>query len=81
MKKAKKIVKRIEYVIPVGNGWAVKGSINGKYIIITDNKKEAVSVARDIAKRNESDLIIYGKDGSIISNNSYTSKRKPGVKA
>jgi len=76
MKKAKKIVKKAQYVIPVGNGWAVKASINGKFIIITDNKRDAVSVARDIAKRNESDLIIYGKDGSIISTNSYTVKRK-----
>jgi hypothetical protein len=80
MKKSKKTVKKMAFVIPIGNGWAVKASINGKYIVITDNKKDAVSVARDIAKSNESDLIIYGKNGSIISTNSYTGKRKPMVK-
>jgi len=66
--------KKIQYVIPVGNGWVVKASDSIKFLLITDNKREAVSVAKDIAKRNESDLIIYGKDGKITANNSYSKK-------
>lgn len=81
MLKDKKTAKKIQYVIPVGNGWAVKSAGNTKFTIITDNKKDAVSFATQIAKRNETDLVIYGKDGKILTSNSYAKKGRPTAKA
>jgi hypothetical protein len=80
MGKARNTAKKIQYVIPVGNGWAVKAAGSIKFTIITDSKKEAVSVAKDIAKRDESALIIYGKDGRILLSNSYSKKGKAVAK-
>ena len=79
MKKLKKPEKKIGLVIPIGNGWAVKTSISGKLLLVSDNKREAVSIARDIAKWHESKLVIYGKDGNITTT-SYVGKRKAGAK-
>jgi hypothetical protein len=31
MKKVKKNARKIEYVIPIGNGWAVKNSLRDRY--------------------------------------------------
>ena len=81
MSKAKKTAKKIQYVIPIGNGWAVKASDSVKFLLITDSKREAVAIAKDIAKRNESDLIVYGKKGEITTNSSYSKKGRAAAKA
>ena len=80
MKKSKKVEKKVGLVFPIGNGWIVKTSIKGKLLVVTDTKKDAVSIARDIAKRYESKLIVYGKNGSIATT-SYAGKRKAVAKA
>lgn len=72
---AKKTLKSVsnsaEHVIPLGNGWVVKNSAAQKFTVITDNKREAITIAREIAKSKGHELIIHGKDGSIISRKSY----------
>jgi hypothetical protein len=70
----KKIIKKNQFVIPIGNGWAIKGEGNKQFTLITDNKREAVSIATDIAKRNESTLIIYNKNGEIVRSKNYSKK-------
>ncbi|MEO8146718.1 MAG: DUF2188 domain-containing protein [Bacteroidia bacterium] len=57
--------KKNQHVIPLGNGWAVKKEGSNRFTIITETKKEAVQVARGIAKHNHSELVIHGKDGRI----------------
>lgn len=70
-KKRTATIKQIEYVLPLGNGWVVKNSAAAKFLVITDNKKEAVSIARNIAKRKHTELIVYNKDGKIHERISY----------
>jgi hypothetical protein len=60
-----------EHVIPLGNGWMVKNSASEKFTVITDNKQEAITIARQIAKSKGGELVIHGKDGSILSRKSY----------
>lgn len=52
-------------------GWQVKGEGNNKATKVTETKKEAIDIARQIAKNQESELIIHGKDGKIQSKDSY----------
>ncbi|MBZ4662808.1 MAG: hypothetical protein JG776_490 [Caloramator sp.] len=52
-------------------GWQVKGEGNNKSTKVTETKKEAIDIARQIAKNQESELIIHGKDGKIQSKDSY----------
>ena len=57
--------KRNQHVVPLGNGWAVKGEGNDRFTVITETKRDALSVAKKIAKSSNSELVIHGKDGRI----------------
>lgn len=46
-------------------GWQVKGAGNQKATARTDTQREAIQIARDIARNQESELIIHGTDGKI----------------
>ena len=81
MKKAKKAEKKAGYVIPLGRGWVVKTTISGKLFVVTDNKRDAVSIARGIAKRYASELIIYDKEGRVATTTSYAGKKRIVAKA
>lgn len=65
------MAKRNQHVVPLGNGWAVKGEGNSKYTAITEKKGDATSIARDIAKNNKSEIVIHGRDGRIQDKDSY----------
>ena len=56
-----------QHVVPNknGKGWSVKGEGNSKSTKITETKKEAEKIAREISKNQDSEIIIHGKDGKI----------------
>jgi hypothetical protein len=58
-------------VLPIGNGWVVKNSAAAKFLIITDNKREAISIARKVAKLRHIELIVYNKNGTIQEKVNY----------
>ena len=62
----------IQYVLPLGgNGWVVKNSKAAKFTVITDSKREAISIARSIAKTRHIQLEVHGRDGRIEKRESY----------
>ncbi|MEJ7830871.1 MAG: DUF2188 domain-containing protein [Segetibacter sp.] len=71
------MAKKNQHVIPLGNGWAVKGEGSKKFTVITETQKDAITVAREIAKNNKSELVIYGKDGKIRDKDSYGNDPNP----
>ena len=72
------MAKRNQHVIPLGNGWAVKKEGSTRFTVITDNERDAVKVAREIAKSHRSELIVHGRDGKIKEKNSYESHTQEG---
>lgn len=61
-----------EYVIPLGGtGWVVKNSHAKKFTVISDSKREAVKIARSLAKQHHRKLVIFARDGSIQQQFSY----------
>jgi hypothetical protein len=64
-------------VVPLGNGWAVKGEGATRATVITAKQSDAISVARDIARNNSSELIVHGRDGKIRERNSYGNDPNP----
>ncbi len=52
-------------------GWQVKGEGNQKATKVTDTKAEAVSIARGIAKNQNSELVIHNKNGQIGNKDSH----------
>ena len=62
----------IQYVLPLGgNGWVVKNSKATKFTVITDSKREAISIARNIAKNKQIELEVHGRDGRIEIRENY----------
>lgn len=71
MKKIK-ANEAIEYVLPLGgNGWVVKNSKATKFTVITDSKREAVSIARNIAKQKQIELVVHGRNGQVEIRENY----------
>lgn len=60
-----------QHVVPHGKDWAVKGEGNEKYTKIVPTQKEAIDAAREIAKNQQSELVIHKKDGTIRDKDSY----------
>lgn len=66
-----------QHVVPLGNGWAVKKEGSQRFTIITETKKDAITVAKQLAKSNKSELVIHGKDGKIKDRDSYGKDHNP----
>lgn len=65
----------IQFVFPVGNAWVVKSSKAAKFTLITISRREAVAVARTLAKNKGEILKVYGKDGRISERKKYSSTK------
>ncbi|MEP7107357.1 MAG: DUF2188 domain-containing protein [Ferruginibacter sp.] len=66
-----------EEIIPVKTWLASEQLTRGididaaRATVITTKQSDAISVARDIARNNSSELIVHGRDGKIRERNSY----------
>ncbi len=60
-----------QHVIPHQEGWAVKGAGNQRATSVHDTQKQAVDAARDIARKQQSELVIHRQDGRIRDKDSY----------
>lgn len=60
-----------QFVIPHEKGWAVKGAGNKKATKIHKTQKEAIKHAKKIAKNQESEVVIKGRNNKIRQKNSY----------
>lgn len=61
-----------QHVTPRADGlWQVKGAGNDKATKVTETQKEAIEIARDIARNQQSELVIHGKNGRIRAKDSY----------
>lgn len=61
-----------QHVTPHPNGgWQVKGAGNKKATVIVNTQSKARTIARDLAIKNQSELVVHGKNGRIREKNSY----------
>lgn len=60
-----------QHVVPHGSDWAVKGAGNQKASSVHSTQAEAISQAREIAKNQESEMFIHGRNGQIRERNTY----------
>lgn len=66
-----------QHIVPHGINWAVKGAGNSKATSIHSSQAEAIRHGREIARHQESELVIHGKNGQIREKNSYGSDPYP----
>ncbi|AZG17164.1 DUF2188 domain-containing protein [Cupriavidus pauculus] len=59
------------HVVPAPEGWAVEEAKTpaGRKLFAT--QEDAIEAAMEIARRNQSELFIHGRDGQIRSRNSF----------
>lgn len=60
-----------QHVTKHENGWQVIGAGNNKATAITNTQAEAIEIAKQIAKNQQSEVLIHGLDGKIRDKNSY----------
>jgi len=60
-----------QHVVKHPEGWAVKGAGNNKATKVTRTQADAIDVAQNIARNQQSDTKIHGRDGKIRAGNSY----------
>ncbi len=66
-----------QHVVRRGNGWAVVGAGNSRATKVTKTQKQAINVAKRIAKHQSSELVTHGRDGRIRSKDSYSKDPNP----
>ena len=60
-----------QIVAPRGDKWIVKGEGNERATRVVATQKEAIAIAKPIAKAQGSELTIRGRDGRFREKNSY----------
>jgi hypothetical protein len=60
-----------QHVVTHSDGWAVRGEGNGKVTMVTATQREAIQIARQIAQKQQSELLIHGKNGQIRERDSF----------
>ncbi len=69
-----------QHVVPTPKGkWGVRGEGNSKITKETSTQTQAIDIARDIAKNQESEVVIHRKDGTIRDKDSYGNDPCPPV--
>ena len=68
-----------QHVVPHNGDWAVRGEGNQRVTRITGTQREAIEIAREIARNQESELFIHRQDGRIRDRDSYRQKDNNNV--
>ena len=60
-----------QHVVPHDGDWAVRGEGNERATSVHDTQREAIDVAREIARNQQSELFIHGRNGRIRERDSH----------
>ncbi|AJR23362.1 DUF2188 domain-containing protein [Sphingobium sp. YBL2] len=60
-----------QHVVPHEGGWAVKGAGNSRATSVHETQAQAIEAARNIARNQESELLIHGRNGQIRERDSF----------
>lgn len=66
-----------QHVVPYGKEWAVRGEGNERATSVHGTQAEAIDTAREIARKQRSELVIHRSDGRIRDRDSYGSDPLP----
>lgn len=69
--------KKGQHVVPNGERWSVRKAGASRASGTYDTQREAVDKAREIARNQQTELYIHGRDGRIRERNSYGSDPFP----
>lgn len=71
------MTKKNQHVVPHSDGWAVKGAGNTRATSVHGTQRDAIEAARDIARNQQSEMLIHGENGRIRERNTYGDDPNP----
>lgn len=63
--------KPTQWVVPTDNWWGVRRSGSDRLTTQVDTQSEAITIAREIAQNQRTELFIQGRDGKIRERDSF----------
>ncbi|SFN90228.1 hypothetical protein SAMN05660284_02480 [Formivibrio citricus] len=60
-----------QHVVPHQDRWAVKGAGNRRATSVHNSQQQAIDAARNIARNQQSELVIHSQDGRIREKDSH----------
>ena len=71
------MAEKNQHVVRRGDEWAVRGEGNKRDTSHHDTQAEAIERAREIARNQQSEVVIHGRDGRIRDKDSYGNDPHP----
>ena len=71
------MTKKDYHVVPNGNEWAVKREGGERASSVHGTQREAIDSGRELAKRNQTELVIHRPNGQIRDSDSYGNDPNP----
>ena len=65
------MAKRNQHVVPHPDGWAVRPAGGERASSVHRTQAEAIERAREIARNQETELFVHGRDGKIRERDSH----------
>ncbi|MBP9924552.1 MAG: DUF2188 domain-containing protein [Cyclobacteriaceae bacterium] len=62
---------KTQHVVPHDGNWAVKRGGSDRATTVVSTQKEAIKIATEIAKNQNAELFIHGRDGQIRERDSF----------
>lgn len=60
-----------QHVVPHQGAWAVKGEGNKRATSVHETQQQAIDAGRDLARKQQSELVIHRPDGRIRAKDSH----------
>jgi hypothetical protein len=73
----KQMKNKNQHVVPRDGEWAVKRGGSNRATVVVPTQKEAIEIGKEIAKNQNSELFIHGKNGQIRERESYGNDEYP----
>jgi len=70
-------MKQDYHVVPDGANWAVKREGAERASSLHDTQKEAIEAGRELAQKNQTELVIHRPNGEIRDSDSFGSDPNP----
>lgn len=66
-----KFMGKNQHVVPNNGNWGVRGEGNSKLTAICRTQREAIAIAREISRNQNSELVIHRPNGQIRARDSH----------
>ena len=65
------MTRKTHHVVPHQDGWAVRRGGSERASVVTDTKREAIDIGREISRNQGSEFLIHGLNGRIQQSDSH----------